>query len=127
MAPKGRLFFLGPSANWVHVVSNFRLLVRFLLLPVPRCSEVVRKFSVPSVLPSWPGSPQVAFLFMTVDGLDFEAGSWGLLFWSDVERPHGHGSKSKSYPQRTSKSPQTGTKMSGAPIPKMAPLVLTHS
>jgi len=34
--------------------------------------EVVRKFSVPSVLPSWPGSPQVAFLFMTVDGLDFE-------------------------------------------------------
>ena len=32
--------------------------------------------SVPSVLPAWPGNiRQVAFLFMTVDGLDFEAGT----------------------------------------------------
>ena len=35
--------------------------------------EVLRTCSVPSVLPAWPGNTrQVAFLFMTEDGLDFE-------------------------------------------------------
>lgn len=35
--------------------------------------EVLRACSVPSVLPAWPGNTrQVAFLFMTEDGLDFE-------------------------------------------------------
>ncbi|CAE7820290.1 BC10 [Symbiodinium sp. CCMP2592] len=35
--------------------------------------SVVQHFSVPSVLPAWPSSEkQVAFLFLTVDGLDFE-------------------------------------------------------
>ena len=43
--------------------------------------EVVRQCSVPSVLPAWPGNNrQVAFLFMTEDGLDFEVrGLAGLL------------------------------------------------
>ena len=35
--------------------------------------EVLRTCSVPSVLPAWPGNTrQVAFLFMTEDGIDFE-------------------------------------------------------
>jgi len=34
---------------------------------------VVRQFAVPLALPSWPGAvPQVAFLFMAMDSLDFE-------------------------------------------------------
>lgn len=38
--------------------------------------EALQSSSVPSVLPAWPGNTrQVAFLFMTVDGLDFEAGT----------------------------------------------------
>jgi len=35
--------------------------------------EALQSSSVPSVLPAWPGNTrQVAFLFLTVDGLDFE-------------------------------------------------------
>lgn len=44
--------------------------------------EVLRACSVPPVLPAWPGNTrQVAFLFMTEDGLDFEVGGVPMLPW----------------------------------------------
>jgi hypothetical protein len=43
--------------------------------------EVLRACSVPSVLPAWSGNTrQVAFLFMTEDGLDFEVSGLGDPF-----------------------------------------------
>ena len=42
--------------------------------------EVVRQISAPSVSPAWPGNTrQIAFLFLTEDGLDFEDGNFEMF------------------------------------------------
>lgn len=62
-----------PSREAAALEKLLRKRHRYITEKMETDLSVVQHFSVPSVLPAWPSSEkQVAFLFLTVDGLDFE-------------------------------------------------------